>query len=170
MADPPDPTTAPDNDDDPAPLVYAARPPTSGERALIDKFYEHLAGQSAQMDALARQMITVELAVPGLYATVLALLRGDKATLPGGPLLLLTFGGWGLALLFTFLALFPRRYRVDTSVLRSDPAAAVNPAANDAPLGIEDFFSRAATTKYRLLAAAALAFWVGIVAAIVVLF
>ena len=144
-------------------FVYASRPPTAGESLLREKFYERYADQSRLMDELARQMITVELAVPGLYASVLALLRGDKATLPAGPLLWLAFGGWGLALLLTFLAVFPRNYPVDTTLLEADPAAG-------GPLGIVDYFRRPARYKWRLLAAAAAAFWVGLAAGVWVLF
>ncbi len=143
--------------------VYASQPPTTGESKLVEKFHERLADQSKQMDELARQMITIELGVPGLYASVLALLRGDKATLPAGPLLWLAFGGWGLALLLTFLAVFPRSYPVDMTLLEADPAAG-------GPLGIVDYFRRPARYKWRLLAAAAAAFWIGLAAGVWVLF
>ena len=147
----------------PEPLAYRSRPPTAGESKLTELYYERFADQNRQMDELARQMITIELAVPGLYASILALLRGQDATLPPGPWLLVAFGGWALALLLTFLALFPRRYKVDTSILRADPAAA------DGVLGIEEYFHRPAAAKWQLLAAAAVAFWVGLLAAIGVL-
>lgn len=144
-------------------FVYASAPPTAGESLLREKFYERYADQSRLMDELARQMLTVELAVPGLYASVLALLRGDKATLPAGPWLIVAFGGWALALLLTFLAVFPRNYAVDPNVLEADPAAG-------GPLGIMDYFRRPATYKWWLLAAAAAAFWVGIAGGVWALF
>lgn len=147
----------PDSDE---PIVFASRPPTPGERALIEKFHERLADQSTLMDELARQMVTVELAVPGLFAAVLALLRGQDATLPAGPLVVVTFGCWLLALVLTFVALFPRNYRVDPTVLRRDPAAAGD------TLGVEDFFRKSAEYKRRLLVAAAVVFWLGIAAAV----
>ena len=150
------------------PFVHASRPPNTGESKLVTLYYERYAGQSARMDELGRQMITVEMAVPGLYASILALLRGDQAVLPGGPWavpwLYVTFGGWGLALLLTFLALFPRDYTVDTDILRADPAA------TDGVLGIEDYFRRPAVYKWWLLGAAMVAFGVGIVGAVVVVF
>jgi hypothetical protein len=163
-APPVEPTTEPPFDPPAEPLVFASRPPTAGERVLAEKFHERLAGQSAQMDELARQMISVELAVPGLYASILALLRGQEATLPAGWPLLVTFGCWFAALALTFVALFPRNYRVDPTILRADPAA------ESEDMGFEDFFRRSAQYKRRLLLAAALLFWAGIVAAVWVLF
>lgn len=144
--------------------VILGQPYDPGEHILVERFFERLADQSKQMDELARQMIAVELAVPGLYASILALLRGQNATLPGGPLLVLTFGGWFIALAVTFVALFPRRYRVDPTILRNDPAA------GSETLGLEDFFRRSAAYKRGLLAVAALIFWAGIVAAVWLLF
>jgi hypothetical protein len=146
------------------PSIYAARPPSTGETKLEALYYERYADQNRQMDELAKQMITVELAVPGVYASILALLRGQAATLPAGAWLAVAFGGWALALLLTFLALFPRDYRVDPTIMRADPAA------DDGVLGIEEYFRRPARYKWRLLAGAAVAFWVGLAAAIGVLF
>lgn len=170
MADPSAAPPAPpgESNDPPDPLVYPSRPPTSGELALRDKFFEHLAGQIASMNDLARQMVAVELAVPGLFATALALLRGPEATLPAVAPLFVAFGGWFVALALTFAALFPRRYRVDAAVLRAGPAA--RPAGQPPTFGLEDFFHQTALAKYRLLLAAALAFGVGVVAAVVLLF
>jgi hypothetical protein len=158
---PPDKPVAGDDDDG---VVFASRPPLPGEHVLAGRFFERLADQSKQMDELARQMIAVELAVPGLYASILALLRGQDATLPGGPLLWLTFGCWFAALALTFVALFPRDYRVDPTILRNDPAV------ESETLGLEDFFRRSAAYKRGLLGVAALVFWAGIVAAVWMLF
>lgn len=144
--------------------VYPSAPPNAGESLLREKFYERYADQSRLMDELARQMLTVELAVPGLYAAILALVHGDKATLPAGWPTAMAFGCWFAALLLTFVALFPRDYRIDTSILRADPAA------TDGAMGVEDFFRRATEYKKRWLLAAALVFWMGIAAAVLVLF
>jgi hypothetical protein len=161
---PTEPTAEPPFDPAEPPLVYTARPPTAGERVLAEKFFERLADQSRQMDELAGRMITVELAVPGLYASILALLHGQEATLPAGWPLAITFGCWLAALALTFLALFPRRYRVDPTILRADPAGAGE------PLGLEDFYARSASAKRWLLLAAALVFWLGIAVAVWLLF
>ena len=145
-------------------VVYASRPPDAAELLLQQKFAERYAAQAEQMDALARQMITLEMAVPALYAALLALLYGDKATVTPSPLVYITFGLWLLALVLTFVALFPRPYKVDTSIQRADPNAATD------VLGIEDFFRASARHKYWWLAAAAAVFVAGIATALLLLF
>jgi hypothetical protein len=153
----------PETDSD-SPVIIAGQPYDPGEHVLAERFFERMADQSQQMDELARQMIAVELAVPGLYASILALTRGQSATLPAGPLLWLTFGCWFIALAVTFVAFFPRKYRVDPTILRGDPDG------DSETLGLEDFFNRSAAYKRRLLAVAALIFWAGIAAAVGLLF
>lgn len=53
--------------------VHATRPLDSSKKVLRAKFAESFAGQSEQMDSLARQLITLELAVPGIYSAALKL-------------------------------------------------------------------------------------------------
>lgn len=164
------PTLIPDEPSQPAQppdgdvLILAGRAPTRGEEILAERFFERLADQSKQMDELARQMITVELAVPGLYASILALLRGQDATLPAGWPLVVTFACWLAALALSFLALFPRHYDVDPTILQGDP--------ENAPgvMGLEAFYTRSAAYKRGLLLAAALLFWLGIIVAVWLLF
>lgn len=155
------PDAVPPGDSDDGP-IYPTRPPAPGHEALTTRFYERLADQSGLMDELARQMIAIELAVPGLYAAVLALLRGQDATLPATAPTAAAFTGWFVALLLTFAALFPRRYNVDPRVLRADPDAPPSAA-----LGLIDFYTHATATKRRWLVAAALVFWLGLAMAVV---
>ncbi|WP_295457393.1 hypothetical protein [uncultured Thiodictyon sp.] len=49
------------------------------DELLRDCLIDDLVAQSTRLDELARQLITVELAVPGLYVTVLRLVAGEKA-------------------------------------------------------------------------------------------
>ncbi len=140
----------------------ATRPPSSHEKLLQDKFAESMAGQSELMDKLAQQLLTLELAIPGLYATVLKLLSGDKATLTVSWALYLTFGCWFLALLLTLASLIPRRWRVDPTILKQNSPTET--------LGLEDFFYRTAQYKRRLLIAASLFFFGGIVSAAFTIF
>jgi len=146
MADQP----APPPPGDAEPAVYPSRPPSPAGRILRERFFEGLADQSQPLDELARQMITVALAVPGIYAAALALLRGQAATLPDGRPLILA-------------ALFPREYKVDPSVLRGEPAA-------DDALSLEAFFRNSARRKYTLLLAAAVVFTAGVIFAVWLLF
>ncbi len=138
------------------------RPPHPGENLLREQFAAALAGQSTQMDQLARQLITLELAIPGLYAAVLKLTQGEAATVVVDSWLALTLGCWFLSLSLTLLALIPRRWRVDPTLLKGDPLGQ-SPA-----LSLEDFFFQSARTKRRLLIPACLALWAGIVCAIFV--
>jgi hypothetical protein len=55
--------------DTPIPTI----PQSSSDKILRAKFAESISGQSDQMDKLGQLLITLELAIPGLYATVLNL-------------------------------------------------------------------------------------------------
>jgi FtsH-binding integral membrane protein len=94
--------------------------------------------------------------VPGIYAAVLALLQGQDATLGSGWLVPATFGCWFVSMVLTFVGLFPRRYKVDPSILIGEEQG----------MGVATFFRKSAEYKRRLLIAAALIFWLGIVAAL----
>ncbi len=135
------------------------RPPSGTEKLLKEKFAESIAGQCEHMDKLGRQLITLELAIPGLYATVLKLTSGSKATLSTSPGLYIAFACWFIALLFTLISLIPRSWKVDPSIMKQDSSKQV------AYLGIEDFFHKTAQHKRRLLIVARLVFFVGVVSA-----
>ena len=132
------------------------RPMPSGDKLLKEKFAESIASQSDLMDKLGQQLITLELAIPGLYATVLKLVSGDKATLTSSPVLYLSFACWLLALLLTLCSLIPRRWTVFPNVKKQLPYADTD------TLGIEDFFYKSAQYKRRLLIPAAIFFFAGI--------
>ena len=149
-------TQAHDVNDEEEVVVFATRPVEPGEEALRAKFFERYADQAKQMDELGRQMITIELAVPGIYAAVLALLQGQNATLGSGWLVTATFGLWFVSMVLTFVSLFPRKYKVDPSILIGEEQG----------MGVATFFHKSAEYKRLLLVAAALIFWAGIVAAL----
>jgi len=139
--------------------VLPTRPPTSSETTLRDKFAESIAGQSDLMDKLGQQLITLELAIPGLYATVLKFTRGDAATATRNQWLYLAFGCWFLALVLTLASLVPRHWRVDPDILRQDPAQKSD------VLGLEDFFYQSARYKCWWLIPACLFFLLGVLCA-----
>ena len=143
----------------------ATKPISKPTTILRDKFYEQYANQAEQMDGLARQLIGIELAIPGLYATVLKLTQGKDATLTADGWLYVTFGCWFLALALTVAALFPRRWQVDPTKIKPDPTG-----KGSQELSLEEFFYKSARHKFWLLAAACLFFGAGIVGAVVVLF
>jgi hypothetical protein len=135
------------------------RPLSENEDLLRKKFYESIAAQSDLMDKLAERLLTLELGIPGLFATVLKLTRGDSATLTINAALNLAFALWLLALILTLLALTPRKWTVDPSLLKQDPQKLSK------SLGIEDFFTQSALYKRRLLTLSSLLFFAGIFAA-----
>ena len=140
------------------------RPISSSEKLLRDKFYERYAAQSDLMDRLAQQLITVELAVPGLYAAVLKLTQGEQATAAVGGWLYATFACWLAALLLTLASLTPRHWRVDPAVLQGDPAR------QDGPLGLQEFFQYSARYKRRLLIPSIVLFALGTLSATLFVF
>ena len=138
----------------------ATRPLTDNEKLLREKFYESLAAQSDLVDKLGERLLTLELAIPGLYATVVKLIAGDKATIIVNTAFLLAFGCWLLALLLTLAALTPKKWVVDTTILKQDPAKF--PEA----LGLEDFFEKSALYKRRLVIVSSILFFAGIFSAL----
>ncbi len=139
-------------DDEP----ITSRPPNPGEKILRDKFYEFIAAQDELMGKLAGQLLILELAVPGLYGTVLKFLRGKDATIQLNCWFYCTYAAWLLALALTLIALIPRNWKVKPNVLRQDPAK------YNEGLGIEDFLRKSAEYKRRLLIAASILFFAGI--------
>ena len=137
----------------------STRRPSAGDKVLKEKFAESIAGQSDLMDRLGQQLIVIELAIPGLFATVLKLIKGDKATVAGGISLYITFGCWFAALILTLVGLTPRRWRVNTDILKRDDLR------GGTEMGVEDFFHASATYKRRFLVSAILIFFWGIASA-----
>ena len=135
------------------------RPMNENEKLLRAKFYESFAAQSDLMDKLGERLLTLELAIPGLYATVLKLTHGETATVSVNTAFYLTFFCWLLALIFTLAALIPKKWVVDPLLLRQDPHKTTE------VLGIQDFFERSARYKRRLLIASSLLFFAGIFSA-----
>ena len=135
------------------------RPVSENENLLRKKFYESIADQSNLMDKLSERLITLELGIPGLFATVVKLTRGDQATLTINFALNFAFGCWLLALILTLTALTPRNWTVDPSILKQDPQRISE------GLGIEDFFERSAVYKRRLIIASSILFFIGIFSA-----
>ncbi|MBU0656138.1 MAG: hypothetical protein KJ914_13540 [Gammaproteobacteria bacterium] len=124
------------------------------DESLLDSFSKDVAGQATRLDDLARQLITLNIAIPGLYATVLKFISGDKATLQEPLMLLIIFGAWLLALGFAFTSLYPEPYSVDP----------------DSPSDIEQYFHHSARRKLKWLAAAGLFSFFGICFAVFSLF
>lgn len=144
-------------------LILPTRPPSPTDQHLRQKWAESVAEQSGLMDKLAQQLLTVELAVPGLYAAVLKLTQGGDETVDVDKWLYATFGLWTAALFLTLIPMIPRSWNVNRRVVRGSTGE------KDA-LSIEQFFRRSARYKRRFLIGAIACFWGGLLCAIGVLF
>lgn len=138
----------------------STRPLNDSEKFLREKFYESIITQSNLMDKLSEQLLTLELAIPGLYATALKLMHGDKVVVTVNAMLYITFACWLLALIFTLFALTPKKWKVDPSILRQDPKKFGQ------ALGVEDFFEQSALYKRRLIITSSVFFFTGIFSAV----
>ncbi len=141
-------------------LEYTVQPLSAVEKKLLDKYVEDLAGQSDRLTNLAERLITLELAIPGLFATVLKLAAGDKAAAPMNVFLYTAFFCWLAALVLTILALLPRSWQVDEQVMQQDHSVA------NAPLGIRDYFQNTARHKWHLVLPSAFLLFIGICCAV----
>ena len=129
-------------------------------KLLREKFYESIAAQSDLVDKMSERLLTLELAIPGLYATVLKLVSGEKATVRLNPAFYVTFACWLAALVLTLIALTPKKWVVDPTVLKQVPQKFAQEG-----LGIEDFYEQSAVYKRRLMIASSVLFFVGIFSA-----
>ena len=141
--------------------IISTRPVDENEKLLQKKFYEDLAKQGERVDALSAQLLTLELAIPGVYASVLKLISGDEAILQNRAAIWWAFGLWGIAIALTLVALLPKKWQVDTRVFKQDRSL-----IKEKGLGIEDYFYQAARYKWNFALASILLFFAGIVAAV----
>ena len=125
-------------------------PPDKVDETLLECFAKDIAGQAARLDDLAKQLITLGIAIPGIYAAVLKLVSGDKATMDMPGLLLLAFLCWLIALGLSLASLLPVRYEVDRDSLTE----------------IRDYFTSSARRKLVLLSIACFSSFLGICIAV----
>ena len=118
--------------------VNKTSPPGKEENMLQERFYDAVANQAALMDKLAQTLLTVELAIPGLYATTLKLVSG-KESLMLTCALIFAFLFWLIALATTLFAVIPKQYDVNTNEIRNSEKS------------IETFFYKSARDKWHLL-------------------
>ncbi len=155
--------TEPRNHRDPD--VVRTVPPTPGDEFLVAAFREETVRQVQRLDDTAREMLKLELGVPGLYAAALTLAAGKDAVLCPS-CLFVVFLCWLVAAVLTFLALFPRRY----NVLEDCPRRLTPRKNKKDPLTIEEFYRKSAKCKHRLLSVGGALFFLGTILAVVSLF
>lgn len=134
----------------------STQPVGDNQKLLYQKFYESIPAQSDLMDKLSEKLFTLELAIPGLFVSVLKMTRGEDATLTINAALNIAFGCWLLALILTLAALTPKKWTVDVTVWKKDPREPSN------ALGIGDYFEQSARYKRRLVIVSSLLFFIGI--------
>ena len=122
----------------PQPLEVEAIPLSKFDESVLDSFAKDVAAQATRMDDLAKQLITLNLAIPGLYAAVLKLVAGDAGKMTDVTFLVIAFGAWLLSLGLAFVSLFPAQYAVESDNLSQ----------------MQDYFFHSAKRKYWLIAAA----------------
>jgi hypothetical protein len=140
--------------------TISTRPLSDQQKLMREKLYECITGQSDLMNKLSERLLTLELAIPGLYVTVLKLVRREYATVIANSAFYVTFGCWLAALILTLMALTPKKWVVDPEILKQDPKKLSE------GLGIEDFFERSALYKRRLVIASSVLFFVGILSTV----
>lgn len=137
--------------------ILGSYSPSKGDEELEKGLATAVVEQPKLLDELGKQMVMLCLAVPGLFATVLKLTGGDDAVLPADCLVFWAFGCWCVALVLSLASLVPVTRKVDRQVVRRS-----QPAAKGQALSIEEFFTKSAKHKRRLLIAAALFTFAGI--------
>lgn len=132
---------------------------TAVEQILVEKYGEDVAAQTERLDRLAERLITLELAIPGLFATVLKLAAGREATVPLGTAFYVAFGCWLVALILAVFSLMPSRWQVDEEIMQQDIFE------RGSPLGIRDYFQQVPRFKRYLLLPSVFLFFGGIFSA-----
>lgn len=126
--------------------AYTSAPLSKADETLLEYFAKDIAEQATRLDDLAKQLITLEIAIPGIYAAVLKLVSGDQATLAQPLLLLFAFTAWLFALGMTLASLLPQRYETDM----------------DSFTEIQNYFSSSARRKLIFLSIACFSSFFGI--------
>ena len=115
------------------------------QESLQDSFAKEVATQASRMDDLAKQLISLNLAIPALYGAVLKITQGDSGTVSGW-LVFIAFLSWLVALGFALVSLLPIRNKVDPNQLAA----------------LETYFKSTAQRKQILLIASSLISFFGI--------
>ena len=137
--------------------ILNGQPPQPADEALLKAYHDAVIKQADLYVDLAKEMLKLELAIPGIDAAALKLVTNPP---PNALLVATAFGFWLLALVATLRALFPHRYAVLHNAVQR-----VGRAESDGPLTIEEFLQQSAQDKRRLLLWAIPLFFIGIAAA-----
>jgi len=119
------------------------------DEVMMESFAKEIVGQNTLMDSIGKQLITMELAIPAIYATGLKLISGKNGVISddGYTLLMIGFGFWFVSLICSFVAIFPKKYTIDKSSITE----------------IEEFYSKSARHKAKYLSWGGILFFFGII-------
>jgi len=131
-------------------VKFKAKSLSKIDEKLQELFAQSIAEQPVLIENLAKLLVSLELAIVGIYSTVLKLIYGDSAVVTNIIGLFSTFTLWFLALLFAILTLVPQKYSVDVDNLES----------------IREFFSKSAKRKLILVSISIAFFFGGIVVSV----
>ena len=136
-----------------------APPKTKADEILEASYYQDLAGQAERLDKFALELIKLQLAIPALYTAILKFFDNKtSANTTDTFALFWIFSFWFVALVLSFMALFPmRRYEVKAS-----PVIEPLPAKPSGIIAINAYVHFAAKRKRFYLLTASLCTFVGI--------
>lgn len=132
----------------------AIAPLSKTDETLLECFAKDVAAQATRLDELAKQLITLGIAIPGIYAAILQLISTNKVITDNVQLLFLAFFCWLASLGLCLTSLLPVKYTIDPDSLTE----------------IQHYFSSSARRKLFLLILACIFSMGGIYLAVVSIF
>ena len=124
------------------------------DETLLVNFANDVAAQATRLDDLAKQLITLSIAVPSVYAAILKLVQGDTGVMPRADITFFAFVAWLLALGLSLVSLLPEPHKIDPDSLTE----------------IQNYFSQSAKRKYFFLCCACICSFIGITLAVFSIF
>ena len=117
---------------------------------LRESFAKDIAEQCNRLDDLAKHLITLQIAIPGIFAAILKLVAGENAVIKQNGQVIGAYIAWLLGLALTWASLIPAKHTID----------------RDSLTAIENYFTGSATRKLRWLIPASGLTFVGIMLAV----
>lgn len=95
------------------------QPLDAEDNLILEKHIESISRQPILMEDLAKQLLTLELAIPGIYISVIKLISGDnsgdKSKFILSSELYYVFSFWLVSVICIIIALLPRPYKIKNS-------------------------------------------------------
>nr|VFJ62584.1 MAG: hypothetical protein BECKFW1821A_GA0114235_11312 [Candidatus Kentron sp. FW] len=157
----------------------STQPATPTEVTLSDACRKEIVKQVKRLDDLGRELIKIQLIIPGIYTAVLKLVGNDEPCLTGsitGNIVTgLAFLFWIIAIACTLWGISPKRYNVQCEAAGRVSAAKAPEARGTAasfgpPLTAGEFFEKTAEHKRKYLTWAVALFFIGVVCAALAVF